>query len=233
MNTSDISVIDILQGRSTSYRMFSRLFLKPLDETDIENLSARDFIAVAQELEDTGLLAEGFNDMGRALRKRHTGTRQQLSTDYTMCFDGVTAVSGQVATPYASVFLSEKALLNQESRQEVFLLFKTEGISLKSGINLPEDHLSFELEFLAILSDRVIEAFASGDDKEAVRNLKLSQDFINEYLLSWYGLFAQRALQIVKTRFYRGLLNAVWGWLKLDLATIEGLLEEIEPTIRF
>jgi TorA maturation chaperone TorD len=232
MSTSGISVIDILQGRSDSYRMFSRLLLKPLEETDIDDLDTRDFVAVAQELEGTGFLADGFNDMGRFLRKRHTGSRQELSTDYTMCFDGVTSIKGQVATPYASVFLSEKGLLNQESRQEVYTLFLTEGIRLKSGVNLPEDHVSFELEFLAILSDRALEASAAGDTQSVIRTLKLSQNFINEFLLSWYGLLAERALQIVKTRFYRGVIKAVRGYLELDLGTIEGLLEEVEPSVR-
>jgi TorA maturation chaperone TorD len=225
MVTPNISVIDVLQGRSDSYRMFSRLFLKPLDEADIENLSVRDFITVAHELEGTGLLAEGFNDMGRALRKRHSGTRQQLSTDYTMCFDGVTTIADQVATPYASVFLGEKALLNQEPRHQVFRIYQAEGISLKSGVNLPEDHVSFELEFLAILSDRAIDAYATGDAQEAVRNLQLSQNFIKEHILSWYDMLAERALQIVKTRFYRGVLKATKGWLELDLTTIEDLIE--------
>jgi TorA maturation chaperone TorD len=231
MTTPDISVIDILQGRSDSYRMFSRLFLKPLDETDIENLSARDFATVAHELDGTGLLAEGFNDMGRALRKRHTGTRQQFSADYTMCFDGVTTVAGQVAAPYASVFLGEEALLNQEPRHQVFRIYQTESISLKSGINLPEDHVSFELEFLAILSDRAIDAYVVGDTQEVVRNLQLSRDFINEHVLSWYDMLAELALQIVKTRFYRGVLKAARGWLELDLTTIEDLIEEAEETV--
>jgi TorA maturation chaperone TorD len=219
------AILDTLTNRATSYRMFSRLFFKPLDETEIEQLAASDYGTAAKALEETCLLAEGFSDMGRALKKRHTGTRQQLATDFTMCFDGIETVDEQVAVPYASVFLSEKALLNQEPRHEVYRLYRSEAIRLKSGVNLPEDHLSFELEFLAILSDHAAEALRQDDQNEAIRNLELSRAFINEHILSWLDLFRERADRILKTRFYRGTLKATRGYLKLDLATIEDLLE--------
>jgi TorA maturation chaperone TorD len=224
---SKIAIIDVLTGRANSYRMLSRLFFKPLNVEEIEDLAASDYITVAKSLEGTGLLAEGFNDMGRALKKRHTGTRQQLSTDFTMCFDGVETIDDLVAVPYASVFLGEKALLNQEPRHKVYKFYQSEHINLKHGVNLPEDHLSFELEFLAILSDHAAWALEQGDRDEVGRNLELSREFINEHILSWFDLFAERAVKILKTRFYRGALKATKGYVELDLATIDDLLEAI------
>ncbi|MDR1014592.1 MAG: molecular chaperone TorD family protein [Coriobacteriales bacterium] len=217
--------VEVLTGRATSYRMLSRLFFKPLSASEIDELAASDYGAVALSLGGEGLLAEGFNDMGRALRRRHTGTRQQLATDFTMCFDGVETADEQVAVPYASVFLGEKALLNQEPRHEVYRFYRSEAVRLKSGVNLPEDHLSFELEFLAILSDRAAEALGEGGVDEAARCLRQSQEFIRGHVLTWLGLFAERAERILKTRFYRGALKAVRGYLELDLETLGDLLE--------
>jgi TorA maturation chaperone TorD len=234
MSTSDTTekvsteiIIETLAGRANSYRMFSRLFFKPLSEQEIEEFAESDYSAVVESLEGTGLLVEGFNDMIRALKKRHTGTRQQLATDFTMCFDGVATVDEQVAVPYASVFLSKESLLNQEPRHTVYRMYRSEHIELKSGVNLPEDHLSFELEFLAILSDRTAQALGQGNRDEAIHSLELSREFINEYILSWLDLFAKRAVTILKTRFYRGVLKATKGYLELDLATIADLLEAI------
>ena len=218
------SLSDLLEGRVASYRMFSRLFLKPLSDSDIEDLVSMDLISRALDLEGTGLLAEGFNDMGRGLRKRHTGTRQMLATDYTMCFDGVETVGEEVAVPYASIFLGEKALFNQQPRNEVYQLFFIEGVGLKKNIDLPEDHISFELEFLAILSERAFAAFQSDDLDEFRRNLKLSRDFTHNHILSWFGLLAKRAYKILKTRFYRGVIKATEGYLRLDLQIIDELL---------
>jgi TorA maturation chaperone TorD len=218
---------ELLFGRSASYRMFSRLFLKPLSQEEIEELAAMDLHLKALDLKDSEMLAQGFNDMGRGLRKRHTGTRQLLSTDYTMCFDGVEAVNEEVAVPYASIFLGEKALFNQEPRNAVYRLFCAENVTLKQNVNLPEDHLSFELEFLAVLSERADAAIAAGDIGEALRNLELSRDFICKHILTWLDLLSERALKILKTRFYRGVIEATRGYLELDLATLGDILEEL------
>lgn len=217
------AVLEVLRSRAMNYRMFSRLFLRPLTDQDIEDIVAMDLASKAEDLEGTGLLAEGFNDMGRGLSRRNTGTRQQLATDYTMCFDGITTINEKVAVPYASVFLSEEALLYREPRQKVYHLFRAEGIELKQGVNLPEDHLSFELEFLAILSDRAAKALEEGNKENLDRDLELSRTFIHEHILNWYDLFSERAAQMLNTRFYRGLLKATKGYLELDLETIDEL----------
>ncbi len=225
--SSDTTIIEVLRGRADSYRLFSRLFLKPLTDEDIEILASMDLISRAAELGSTGLLAQGFNDMGRGLRKRHTGTRQQLATDFTMCFDGIESIGEEVAVPYASVFLGEKALLNQEPRHKVYKIFIAEGIMLKSTVRLPEDHLSFELEFLAILSDRAVAALETEERSRAQRALELSREFISEHILTWIDLFSDRASKLLKTRFYNGVLQATRGYLELDLEVIDDVLESI------
>jgi TorA maturation chaperone TorD len=229
MDASEKNVaIEVLKGRSASYRMLARLFFKPLKEEDIDDLASLDLCARARDLEDTGLLGEGFNDMGRVLNKRHTGTRSQLATDFTMCFDGMEAVGDQVAAPYASVFLGTEALLYQEPRHEVYKLFQAEGVGVRSGVDVPEDHLSFELEFLALLSDRAVAALEKDERDEALRNLRLSREFIEGSILTWLGLLAARAEKILKTRFYRGALKATQGYLALDIQVITDLMEAID-----
>jgi TorA maturation chaperone TorD len=222
------ALTEVLKGRSLSYRMLARLFLKPLKDEDIEDLASADFCARALELDGTGLLAEGFNDMGRALRKRHTGTRSVLATDYTMCFDALESVDDLVASPYASIFLGTEALLYQEPRAKVYKLFRDENVGVKAGIDLPEDHISFELEFLAVLSDRAVAALEQGQNDEALRNLTLSQEFIEGSVLTWVGLLAERADKILKTRFYRGALKAMLGYLDLDVQAIVELKKVID-----
>jgi TorA maturation chaperone TorD len=229
MDTSaQAATIKILEGRTTSYKMFARLFFKPLKEEDIEDFANADFCARSKELEGTGLLAEGFNDMGRALNKRHTGTRSLLATDYTMCFDGLEAVEDLVASPYASVFLGSEALLYQEPRAAVYKLFQTEGIGLKAGVDLPEDHLSFELEFLAMLSERAASALKENNLDAVRHNLQSSLEFIEGNILTWIGMLRERAEKILKYRFYRGALKATQGYLELDIQTITEIMQELD-----
>ena len=64
-------VKSVLDDRAASYRMFSRLFLKPLTAEDIEGLSERSLESQGGSLADTSedvsagveLLSAGFNDI--------------------------------------------------------------------------------------------------------------------------------------------------------------------------
>lgn len=237
METNEITAIqEVLRGRAGTYRMFSRLFLRPLSEEDIDEFAEQRFEEKVADLEGTGLLAEGFNDMGRGLHRRHTGTVKLLNTDFTMCFDGISAYEGLRAVPYASLFAGskkgDKAELFQEPFRAVRALYRREGVEVNHDLNLPDDHLSFELSFMADMSDAMAAALAAGDTAEALRLADVSEDFRANHLLGWYPALYELALKIVETRFYRGVLKATYGYLELDgdtLAEMKQLLSEAAP----
>ena len=77
--------------------------LATVSAEEVEALAAMELEKAVAEMPE-GLLAQGMNDMGRGLHRRHTGTQRLLSTDWTMAFDGVRSYEGNVATPYASIF---------------------------------------------------------------------------------------------------------------------------------
>jgi TorA maturation chaperone TorD len=221
----DINLLkEVLQGRSDFYQTLAGFYFAPLTEEQVDAMAAADYSEFGV---GEALLEDGFNDISRFLRKRHTGTRQMLATDFTMSFGGVDSLQGKTAVPYASVFLSETGLLQQEPRNEVFIIFKKEALKLKSKIDLPEDHITFEFEFLSILSNRAIAALNAGDLKEVIRLLKLSKGFINQNILTWFDQLADLVNQIITTRFYRGVLKITKGYLLLDNQTLDDLIEVI------
>mgnify|MGYP004610396353 CR=1 FL=1 len=217
------TLIEVMQSREAFYRLLSHLFLKPLDNEDIESLDALDFVSQSKAMSTDApesLLVEGLNDMGRGLRRRHTGTRTQLATDYTMCFDGISQKDGKVASPYASVFLSKEGLLFQEPRNSVYLEFLKSGLHLKKGIDLPEDHIAFEFEFMAILATRASEALSAHDMLKAEDLMKQSHTFLEENILTWLPQFSDLAQDILQTRFYKGVMKTAWGYAQLDLEVL-------------
>lgn len=211
---------EVMESRSAFYRLLSRLFLKPLDEDDIKALTDMDFVSQAKEMGDDSLLACGLNDMGRGLRRQHSGTRMLLSTDFTMCFDGIRAKDGKVARPYASVFLSEEGLLYSEPRNEAYRCFLQSGLRLKKGVDLPEDHISFEFEYLAILADRATEAAKRESIDEVENIIDDSTDFIENYVATWLPQLADLAGSLLETRFYQGVVKAAVGYVELDRQTL-------------
>ena len=97
---------------------------------------------------------DGLNDMVRYLRKRNTGTRQELACDFTSAFAGTKTYAGKSAVPYESVFTSEDGLLCQEAYHEVHAAYRREALHKRDGITFPDDHLSFMCQFMATLSRR-------------------------------------------------------------------------------
>ena len=112
----------------------------PLTAEQVEAMAGQDFSAYAELNED---FADGVNDITRYLRKRNTGTRDEMAVDFTGTFTGIKTYEGKTAVPYKSVFTSEDGLMYQEGFREVYHAFKAEAIkkrdeyiaSEKVGIN--------------------------------------------------------------------------------------------------
>ena len=217
---------EVFANRTSSYRLFSRLFLKPLSAEEVDGLAAMELEKAAADMPE-GLLAQGMNDMGRGLHRRHTGTVRLLSTDWTMAFDGVRSYGGLVAVPNASLFagsiIGENAIFFQEPRTNDLKVYRAEGVQADPNLHLPEDHLSFELSFMADMSERMAAAVAAGNTVEALRLAEVSEDFRANHILSWYPEFFDLATKLVETRFYRGVLRAAFGFLQLDGETLAEL----------
>jgi TorA maturation chaperone TorD len=214
---------DVLQGRREFYLALAGLYFKPLTQEEIDTMAKTDYTTFT-----TGelLLEEGFNDISRFLRKRNTGTRQMLAVDFTSSFGGAQSFKGRVAVPYASVFLNRVGLLNQEPRAVVFKVFKRNLLSVTDN-STPDDHLSFMLEFLAVMSDRTAEALREGRSSDASTYLEESRDFIRKHMLTWFPAFSEIANLLIEARFYRGVLKITEGYLLMDLQTIDDILDEI------
>ncbi|MCL2883163.1 MAG: molecular chaperone TorD family protein [Coriobacteriia bacterium] len=214
---------DVLKGRREFYLALAGFYFKPLTQEQIDAMAGTDFTEFAA---DEPMLADGFNDITRFLRKRNTGTRQTLAVDFTSSFGGTEAYQGRVAVPYASVYLSEEGLLSRAPRAEVFKVFSRNLLRV-TDTSTPDDHLSFMLEFLSIMSGRAAEAIQDGQAADARHCLEESRDFINHHILTWFMDFATLANRFFETRFYRGVLKVTEGYLRLDLQTIDDLLEAL------
>ena len=100
MNTEE--AVSLLGSRADFYRQIAQWYFAPLSEEQIEALAAQDLRALAED--DQSSYAEGYNDLYRALRLRHTGTRQALAADFTGAFYGVTTAEGETAQPFESLY---------------------------------------------------------------------------------------------------------------------------------
>lgn len=223
MSTGREEVRGALVDRAAFFRALAGYYFRPMTQEDIDNVDVVALFDAASQAD--GELAAGFDDMGRYLRKSNTGTREQLATDYTSAFGGAVTCHDRVAVPYASVFMDEDGRLNTGQRGEVYKAYKAHSFKVSADASMPEDHLSFLLSFMALLSDEALEALDSGDTARAASIIEESNSFERKHILAWFDSFAELANEILTTRFYRGLLRATKGYLLLDDAVVANMLE--------
>lgn len=221
-------MIAACRGRAAFYDMLAAIYFRPLSAEQIENIAETDWSEYADVNE---LFADGLNDMGRYLRKRNSGTRQELAVDFTSAFAGTSSWKGRYAVPYESVHTSDEGLMFQDAYHEVFQLYKANHVAKAEGYDFPHDHLSFMCEFLVVVSDRIATALKAGDDAEALRQVRLSRAFLADHILSWFDRFQELALLLLETRFYRGVLKVSKGFFQEDAALLDSMAVELEQRL--
>ena len=116
----------------------------------------------------------------------------------------------------------------QESYHEVYHLYKQQHVERSEGYDYPHDHLSFMCTFEGILSQRAIDALRAGDIEEALYQVAVAGEFLQQHILSWYDTLADLALKIIKTRFYRGIVSISKGFFLFDEQLLTDIAEELE-----
>jgi TorA maturation chaperone TorD len=219
--------IEEFRARAQLYRMLSSFFFRTVTQEEIDHMAQSDFAEYRKD-KDESMLAQGFDDIYRYLRKRNTGTRQEMAADFTAVFLGTSSYKGFQAMPYESLYRDASGLLMQGPRNEVYQTFKYARIKLKEGLDLPDDHLSFEFEFMALLCERALAALEADDLDVCLENLKTQKKFFELHILSWFERFYTLALVLIKTRFYRGVMKITKGFIDTESDSMGTLITCVE-----
>ncbi len=206
------------EARASFYRFLSSVYLKELTDEQIEDLAHRSYP------DDGSLMAQGYAMIFEYLRHRDSGTRQELAVDYAHTFLSAGTYERLVAPPYESVFTSAQQLLMQEARDGAVKSYRAEGLALPIDNTTPEDHLGFELQFMALLVDRAAEALESGDEGEFFRLVRAQDDFLSKHLGNWIPAFAKAIDKNARTDFYRGIGMLTEGFVRLERELIDEML---------
>lgn len=221
------SLVWEIRSRARFYRLLYKFYRWPLSAEELDAINAEELRELGRCAESE-LVAEGFNDMWRYLRRRHTGTHEDLNVDFTRCFLGSATYKGFACQPYASLFLKSGGRIMAEPRNRARNVYKTQRIKLAEGVDLPEDHLAFECEFMAVIGERAADALEKGDAEGALEQLELQRKFLEEHILTWSDRFFSLSVELLRTRFYLGLVKVSKGFLDEEPRCIDALMCDIE-----
>ena len=218
-------MIAVNKGRADYYRRLASYFFKELTQEQLEVIAATDFSGL-----DAGdeLIAQGYADMKAYLRHMNTGTRQQLAADYAHTFLAAGNYETFAATPFESVFTSPEGLMMQDARDEVYKMYCTEHIQPDEKLQVPEDHISFEFEFIAACLERMNEALESQNWERAAELAHKVSDFHAAHQLNWIDDLCDTILDVAETRFYRGVSKITRAYIHTDTDVIADEVDIID-----
>lgn len=218
-------LIEVNAGRAAYYRMLAELFFRELTQQQVDHLAGMDFAGMAG---DNALIAEGYEDMRRYLRHANSGTRQALACDYAHTFLAAGNYETFAATPFESVFTSELGLMMQEARDGVYKMYCEQHIQPQADLHVPEDHVSFEFEFLATVIERANAALLASDFDRARDLAQTVSDFHAQHQLNWVDDLCDAVLDVAETRFYRGVSKVTRGFVHIETDVIADELDVLQ-----
>jgi TorA maturation chaperone TorD len=147
---------------------------------------------------------------------------ENLGVDRTRLYRGVSPTYGP-PPPYEMVWST--------TWQEISLLQTLAGIYREMGMTpAPEaherlDYIGVELDFMRELALREATAWESDPPAAAAKLLESQQAFMTEHLAGWPAAFVEKALEWVKTDFYKGHLLMLRGFIASEQQELASLVK--------
>ena len=214
--------IDVLESREKTYNFLSRLFRVEVDQDLLDNLLKMKFPAKS----DNGNIDKGYKLIRKFLEKADANTLTDLAIDYVRTFIGSGSDGFSAAYPFESVYTSPKRLMMQDSRDEVLVLYHAAGLDKQESWKEGEDHIALELEFIAILTKRAIEAYKNADDEACAYLLLQQKNFLEDHIKPWFPMMAQDMCKFSETDFYNGLSSLAQGVIEQDYEFLSEIIED-------
>jgi TorA maturation chaperone TorD len=146
--------------------------------------------------------AAGIERLNRYLAKWSPDDIAVLEGDYTRLFIGLERT---LAPPYESVYLSEEHILFEKETLAVREWYAKYGLQVPLLNTQPDDHIGYELFFLARLSERVASLIDGGETEAAVGVAKDRQRFVQSHPHRWVHMLVSRILEFSQTDYYAGI----------------------------
>ena len=205
-------------------RTLASLLYKELTQEQIDALRGYDFMAMREDTENEDL-SNGFYGLGRYLKRCGLNVRQDLAVEYARIFLAAGVADGIGATPYESVFTSPEGLLMQDARDEVVKIYRRQGMKVDKELNDPEDHLTFEIQFLANMCEKTRTALEAEEDVKELITVQV--DFIDNHIFNWLDDLMGKVDEYAVSGFYPSVMQVIRGYLTEHKAILLELAQEV------
>jgi putative dimethyl sulfoxide reductase chaperone len=149
-----------------------------------------------------------------------------LEFEYNRLFVGPALL---IAPPYESVYRTEDHLVMGETTLEVRRAYREANLVVRKTFKEPEDHIATELEYLAALQGRCLDALEKDDPREVQRLVHQEQSFAENHLLLWVPEFCKRIREGARMEFFRALADVLSLFVVKDMDILKAICLSISP----
>lgn len=199
-----------LDAFAGAYTLTSRLLLEPPE------LALLDRIRHPGILDGWPMRDEVSRRGARMLLDGADGDAVELARDYRALLVGP---GDRFLPPYESVYRSREGLVFEEQTLQVRAAYRAFGLVAPALNREPDDHIGLELQFLAEVCLRSLDALDRGDDDALDATLAAHQAFLEDHLLVWAPAYLERVHDGAATEFFRGAALLTAGLLDEARAT--------------
>ncbi len=205
------------QGRLYLYTMLRDLLLEPMSVELYKRLSQD------QHLVELAEFSEGARKIVEFLQEQAgnecTEVLKQAEEEYMRLFVG----PGHVKAPiWESVYFDREGLMFGENTLQVRAFYQKHGVEFHLKNQQPEDHMAVELDFMLFLLKKESDCKCNC---EFLSNIESQKEFLQNHILSWCHLFAERIIKHSESKLYVGIAYLLNEVVHMD---IEALLEREE-----
>lgn len=196
------------EERGLTYTFLSNMFLEEVTEEFLRHMK-----------EQSSLLEGEWERYAAELSSEDLGAaRTEAAAEFAAL---LLNMSADPVFPYESVYMSDERLLMRHARDEVLALYRGEGFVRADSLNVPEDHVGIEMEFMARLCDREVKAHAVGDSQTAQAVRGVERVFLHDHLMKWVPRLCDDLAARAGTGLYRGLAETTRLFLAFECEELE------------
>ena len=200
---ADTQTLEELEARRQTYAFLASLYMDAMGAEFLANLKAA-------QPEVEGLF-------GQFVAQLAEGDLEQIRIDTAAEYNALLLnMSRSPVFPYESVYTSELHLMRQDAYEQVKAFMGRLGLAASEKVNLPEDHIGIELEFMGRLVAREVDALVMGDDAARAEARDMQREFLRDHLLVWAPQFCADLAAKAKSFAYRGLAEMTEDFLAFE-----------------
>jgi TorA maturation chaperone TorD len=202
---------EIARGRSSVYKLLSRVFIKEISPEFLETLRGKE---ISESLKELGV------DIGRCLAcESEDKLLDDLATEYAALF-----LTPGGLSPHESVRL--KGLLMQEPASKVLAFYKECGLEIPKEYRGFPDQLGVEFEFMGYLADEECKAWQENKAEKGRELEKLQARFMREHLSKWVVGFCKEVEEVAFHPFYKEMVGLTRRFIESEIEELIGTVEE-------